>query len=69
MKRRDLVNAVAKVTQTKKQVAMTLEIFLDNIKKTLKKWDKIFISSLVLLVLSNEKHEKEEILKLEKQSK
>jgi len=44
MKKKDLVNEVAKFTQTKKQAEMTLEIFLNIIKKTLKKRDKIFIS-------------------------
>jgi len=44
MKKADLVNEVAKVTKTKKQAAMAVEIFLGTIKKTLKKRDKIFIS-------------------------
>jgi nucleoid DNA-binding protein len=44
MKKADLVNEVAKVTQTKKQAAMAIGIFLGVIKKTLKKRDKIFIS-------------------------
>ena len=34
---------VAKVTQTKKQAVMAIEIFIGVIKKTLKKRDKIFI--------------------------
>jgi DNA-binding protein HU-beta len=33
-----------KVTQTRKQAAIAIEIFLGVIKKTLKKRDKIFIS-------------------------
>ena len=44
MKKKDLVNEVAKVTQTKKQAAMAIEIFLCVIKRTLKKRDKVFIS-------------------------
>jgi DNA-binding protein HU-beta len=58
MKRGDLVNAVAKVTQTKKQAAMTLEIFLGNIKKTLKKRDKIFISGFVTFSIVKRKARK-----------
>ena len=44
MKKTDLVNEVAKVTETKKEAVMAIEIFLGTIKKTLKKRDKIFIS-------------------------
>ena len=44
MKKADLVNELAKFTRTKKEAAMTMEIFLNLIKKTLKKKDKIFIS-------------------------
>jgi DNA-binding protein HU-beta len=44
MKKTDLVNEVAKVTQTKKEAAEAIDIFLNTIKKTLKKRDKIFIS-------------------------
>ena len=44
MKKSDLVNELAKFTNTKKEAAMTMEIFLNLIKKTLKKRDKIFIS-------------------------
>jgi len=44
MKKKDLVNELAKFTQTKKQAEMTLEIFLGIIKKTLKKRDKIYLS-------------------------
>jgi DNA-binding protein HU-beta len=44
MKKADLVNEVAKITQTKKQAATAIEIILGIIKKTLKKRDKIFIS-------------------------
>ena len=35
MKKKDLVNELAKVTQTKKQAAEAMEIFLGTIKKTL----------------------------------
>jgi nucleoid DNA-binding protein len=44
MKKKDLVNELAKVTQTKKQAAEAMEIFLGTIKKTLKKRDKIYLS-------------------------
>jgi len=44
MKKADLVNEVAKITQTKKQAATTIEIILGIIKKTLKKRDKIYLS-------------------------
>jgi len=44
MKKKDLVNEVAKVTDSKKQAAMVIEIFLGTIKKTLKKRDKIYLS-------------------------
>jgi DNA-binding protein HU-beta len=44
MKKVDLVNEVAKATLTKKEAAEAIEIFLNTIKKTLKKRDKIFIS-------------------------
>jgi len=40
----DIVMRHTKVTQTKKQAAMAIEIFLGVIKKTLKKRDKIFLS-------------------------
>jgi DNA-binding protein HU-beta len=39
-----VTNEAAKVTQTNKQAAMAIEIFLGVIKKTLKKRDNIFIS-------------------------
>jgi DNA-binding protein HU-beta len=44
MKKKDLVSELAKFTQTKKQAEMTLEIFLNIIKKTLKKREEVFIS-------------------------
>ncbi len=44
MKKADLINELAKVTSTKKEAAMTMEIFLNLIKKTLKKREDIFIS-------------------------
>ena len=44
MKKADLVKEVAKVTETKKQAAMAVEIFLGTIKKTLKKRDKVYLS-------------------------
>ncbi len=44
MKKKDLINEVAKVTDSKKQALMAVEIFINTIKRTLKKRDKIFIS-------------------------
>ena len=44
MKKADLVNEVAKATLIKKEAAEAMEIFLDTIKKTLKKRDKIYLS-------------------------
>jgi DNA-binding protein HU-beta len=44
MKKADLVNEVAKVTNTKKEAVMAVEIFLNTIKKTLQKRDEIFIT-------------------------
>ena len=44
MKKADLVNELAKFTNTKKEAVMAVEIFLTLIKKTLKKREEIFIS-------------------------
>jgi nucleoid DNA-binding protein len=44
MKKKDLVNEVARVISTKKEASMAVEIVLDTIKKTLKKRDKVFLS-------------------------
>lgn len=44
MKKADLVNELAKFTSTKKEAAITMEIFLNMIKRTLKKKEDIFIS-------------------------
>ena len=44
MKKKDLVNEVAKATLIKKEAAEAMEIFLGTIKKTLKKRDKIYLS-------------------------
>ena len=44
MKKADLVNELARVTNTKKEAVMAVEIFLNIIKKTLKKREEIFIS-------------------------
>jgi nucleoid DNA-binding protein len=43
MKKADLVNEMAKITLTKKEAAMAVEIFLGTIKKTLKKRDKVYL--------------------------
>ena len=42
MKKTDLINEVSKVTATKKEAAMAVEIILNLIKKTLKNRDKVF---------------------------
>ena len=44
MKKADLVTELAKFTSTKKEAAMTVEIFLNLIKKILKKREEIFLS-------------------------
>lgn len=44
MKKVDLINEVAKVTDTKKQALMAVEIVLNTIKRTLKKKEELFIS-------------------------
>jgi DNA-binding protein HU-beta len=44
MKKGDLVNEVAKVTNTKKEASMAVEIFLGIIRNTLKKREEIFIT-------------------------
>jgi len=44
MKKADLINELAKVTATKKEAAMTVEIFINLIKKTLKKQEDIYLS-------------------------
>ena len=44
MKKADLINELAKVTATKKEAAMTVEIFINLIKKTLKKQEYIYLS-------------------------
>ena len=46
MKKADLVNEVAKATLIKKEAAEAMEIFLDTIKKTLKKREKVYLSGL-----------------------
>ena len=44
MKKADLVNEVAKVTNTKKEAIMAVEILLNTIKRTLKKREELFIT-------------------------
>jgi len=44
MKKTDLVNEVAKVTRTKKEAALAVEIVLSSIKNTVKKKEGIFLS-------------------------
>jgi len=44
MKKADLINELAKVTATKKEATMAVEIFINLIKKTLKKQEDIYLS-------------------------
>jgi len=44
MKKGDLINEVAKVTGTKKEAVLAVEIILGTIKQTLKKRENIFLS-------------------------
>ena len=44
MKKADLINELAKVTTTKKEATMAVEIFINLIKKTLKKQEDIYLS-------------------------
>ena len=44
MKKGDLVNEVAKVTATKKEAVLAVEIVLSTIKNTLKKRENVFLS-------------------------
>jgi DNA-binding protein HU-beta len=44
MKKSDLVNEVAKTTLTKAEAARGIEIFLDGIKKALKKKYEVYLS-------------------------
>lgn len=44
MKKSDLVNEVAKTTLTKAEAARGIEIFLDGIKKALKKRNEVYLS-------------------------
>jgi nucleoid DNA-binding protein len=69
MKKRDIVNEVAKTTLTKKEAVMAVEIFLGMIKKTLKRETRFSFLALELLVLLKEKPDKEEIQRLVRQSK
>ena len=55
MKKADLVNEVAKVTNTKKEAAMAIEIFLGIIKNTLKKREEIFISGFGIFTIVKRK--------------
>jgi len=44
MKKRDVINEVAKVTTTKKEAAMAVEIVLNTIKHSLKTREEVFLS-------------------------
>ena len=44
MKKKDLVNEVAKVTATKKEAELAVQIVLNTIKNTLKKRENVYLS-------------------------
>jgi len=44
MKKKDLINEVAKVTSTKKEATLAVEVLLGTIKQTLKKREEVFLS-------------------------
>ena len=44
MKKRDLINEVAKVTSTRKEAAMAVEVLLGTIKNTLKQREEVYLS-------------------------
>jgi nucleoid DNA-binding protein len=44
MKKRDVINEVAKVTATRKEAAMAVEIVLSTIKHSLKTREDVFLS-------------------------
>jgi hypothetical protein len=67
-KKADLINELARVTATKKEAAMTVEISLNLIKRTIKR--KRIFTSLVLALSrqSKGKQEKAVIPRLQKQT-
>jgi len=44
MKKRDVINEVTKVTATKKEAVMAVEVVLNTIKNALKKRENVFLS-------------------------
>ena len=44
MKKKDIVNEVAKVTATKKEAELAVQIVLNTIKNTLKKRESVYLS-------------------------
>ena len=58
MKKADLINELAKVTSSKKEAAMAVEIFMTLIKKTLKKREEVFLSGLGTFCIAKRKARK-----------
>jgi nucleoid DNA-binding protein len=58
MKKADLVNEVAKVTSTKKEAAMAIEVVLGTIKRALKKREDVFLSGFGTFTIAKRKARK-----------
>ena len=58
MKKADLINELAKVTSSKKEAVMAVEIFMTLIKKTLKKKEEVFLSGFGTFCVAKRKARK-----------
>ena len=58
MKKADLINELAKMTTSKKEAAMAVEIFMTLIKKTLKKREEVFLSGFGTFCVAKRKARK-----------
>jgi len=58
MKKADLINELAKVTSSKKEAVMAVEIFMTLIKKTLKKREEVFLSGFGTFCVAKRKARK-----------
>ena len=58
MKKADLINELAKVTSSKKEAVMAVEIFMTLIKKTLKKREEVFLSGFGTFSIAKRKARK-----------
>jgi len=58
MRKMDLVNEVSRVTSSKKEASMAVEVVLNTIKKTLKKGDKVVLSGFGTFSVSKRKARK-----------